>query len=371
MITVIAPPIADMKFNDVVDKPPYKVSEEAQGIYDNLPFVADLHCDALLWKRPLHKRIRRAHVDLPKMHDAHVSLEVFTVVSKSPRGLNFDNNDDKSDDITALMIGQGRTIKSWFSIRNRVGVQSKDLHKLEARDPTKFKIIKNKRDLQTVIVANESEFTLAGGLFGLEGAHPLEGKFKNIDYVYDKGVRMIGLAHFFDNELGGSAHGIVKDGLTDFGRQCVKEFERRNITIDLAHASPQLIEDVAAIAAKPLIVSHTGVKGTCDRGRNLSDEQIMLIAGTGGLIGIGFFDETMCGLEPSLIAKGIEYVRDLVGIEFVALGSDYDGSVEVPFNIKGLPIVVEELLKIGFTEPEIRRVMGENVRDLLLKNLPD
>ena len=124
------------------------------------------------------------------------------------------------------------------------------------------------------------------------------------------------------------------------------------------------------MATKPLVVSHTGVKGTCDRGRNLSDEIIYGVAATGGVIGIGFFEETMCGIEPKLIADGIKYVRDIVGIEYVALGSDYDGSVEVPFNVEGLPIIVEELLKLGFTEPEIRRVMGENVRDLLLKSLP-
>ena len=75
-------------------------------------------------------------------------------------------------------------------------------------------------------------------------------------------------------------------------------------------------------------------------------------------------------MDPSLIADGIMYVRDLVGIEYVALGSDYDGSVTTPFDITGLPLLVEELIKLGFTEEEIARVMGENVRDFLLKNLP-
>ena len=371
LTTMFGPPIIDRYLNGVVEHPPYEVSVEAQKIYDELPFIADLHCDALLWKRPMLKDLKRAHVDLPKMHEAHVSLEVFTVVSKSPRGLNFEENDSNSDDISMLMIGQGRPLRSWFNLKHRVGVQSQKLHHLEQKSNSTFKIVKNKKDLQSIIEANKDSFQVSGGLFGLEGAHPLRGKFKNIEFMYNKRVRMVGLVHFFDNKLGGSAHGVDKGGLTEFGKKCVQEFERRNMIIDLAHASPQLVEEVTAIATKPLVVSHTGVRGTCDRGRNLSDEQIMAVARTGGLIGIGFFEETMCGLEPKLIAEGIKYVIDLVGYEFVALGSDYDGSVKVPFNITGLPIIVEELLKVGLTEPEIRRVMGENVRDFMLKNLPD
>ena len=370
VITVIGPPIVDKKLNGVIDPGPYLVSQQAQEVYDNLDFIADLHCDALLWKRPMHERLERSHVDLVKMQEARVSLEVFTVVSKAPHNLNFDSNDDNSDDITKLCITQARPIRSWFGLKHRVGMQSAQLHQLEKKGKGSFSIIRNKGDLMHLIENNKEEHKVSGGLFGLEGAHPLEGDFDNIDYVYDKGIRMIGLVHFFDNELGGSAHGINKGGLTDFGRQCVASFEDRNIIIDLAHASEQLISEVLDIAQNPVVVSHTGVRGTCDRGRNLSDEQVMRIAGNGGLIGIAFFEETMCGMDAVLIADGIRYVRDLVGIDYVALGSDYDGSVTTPFDITGLPVIVEHLLSYGFTTDEIAKVMGENVRDFLLKNLP-
>jgi microsomal dipeptidase-like Zn-dependent dipeptidase len=364
-------PAVDNHLNNVSPNKLEAVSPEAQTIYDNLPFIADLHCDALLWNRPIHKRLKRAHVDLPKLQEAKVDLQVFTVVSKSPSGLNFDSNDSKSDQLTMLNIVQARPFKAWFSLKNRVGVQSKALHRLQTKMPDQFKIIKTQADLKALIEANKNEHQFSGGLFGLEGAHPLEGKIENIDYMFEQGTRMIGLVHFFDNEVGGSAHGIEKGGLTEFGKQCIKMFEEKNIIIDLAHASPELAKEVLAMATKPLVVSHTGVQGTCDRGRNLSDEVIKGVAAGGGIIGIGFFEETMCGIDPKLIADGIKYVRDLVGIDFVALGSDYDGSVEVPFNILGLPIIVDELLKQGFTELEIRKVMGENVRDLLLKMLPE
>jgi len=369
-LLLFASRLVDGKLNGVTMKAPYVVSAEAQTLYDDLDFVADLHCDALLWKRNMRKRLKRSHVDLPKMQEAHVSLQVFTVVSKSPRGLNFDQNDSNSDDITLFCIAQGRPIKSWFNIKHRVGFQSNHLHRLESKADGAFKVVKDRSDLKELIEANKDGYKVSGGLFGLEGAHPLKGEIRNVDYIYEKGARMVGLVHFFDNELGGSAHGMEKGGLTDFGRECIREFEKRNIVIDLAHASEQLTKEVLEYATQPVIVSHTGVRGTCDRGRNLSDEQIRGVAATGGIIGIGFFDETMCGMEPSMIIDGIAYVRDLVGIEHVALGSDYDGSVVTPFDVTGLPILVEEMLKAGFTENEIRKVMGENVRDFLLENLP-
>jgi membrane dipeptidase len=107
------------------------------------------------------------------------------------------------------------------------------------------------------------------------------------------GFRMIGLAHFFDNEFAGSAHGVEKYGLTEQGRALVRDMERRKILVDLAHASPKTIEDVTAMASRPVIFSHTGVRGTCDNRRNLSDEQLRKIAATGGVIGIGFWDVWM------------------------------------------------------------------------------
>jgi microsomal dipeptidase-like Zn-dependent dipeptidase len=141
------------------------------------------------------------------------------------------------------------------------------------------------------------------------------------------------------------------------------------IFIDLAHSSPAIVEDVLNLSNEPVIVSHTGVRGVLDSQRNLSDEQIQRIAKNGGIIGIAFFDMAVGTPEIPNIIASIKHVRDLVGIEYVALGSDYDGSVAVPFDITGLPLIVEGLLEAGFSESEIRAVMGENVKQFFLKNL--
>ena len=175
VLTIVGSPIVDSKLNGVTDRGPYIVSAEARALYEDLDFIADLHCDALLWKRPLHKKLKRSHVDLPKLHEANVSLQVFTVVSKSPRNLNFDMNDSNSDDLVLLNIAQGRSVRAWFSLKHRVEAQSRQLHRLEKRANGTFKIIRSQVDLQDLIKANKNGFRMSGGLFGLEGAHPLEG----------------------------------------------------------------------------------------------------------------------------------------------------------------------------------------------------
>jgi microsomal dipeptidase-like Zn-dependent dipeptidase len=147
--------------------------------------------------------------------------------------------------------------------------------------------------------------------------------------------------------------------------------EARHMIVDLAHASPKTIADVLAIATRPLVVSHTGVKGTCDNNRNLSDDQIRAVAAKGGLIGIGYWDTATCGSDASAIVKAMRYVSDRVGAEHVALGSDFDGAVTTPFDTTGLVEITDAMMEAGFSEKEIRMIMGENVMTFLRANLPE
>ena len=206
-------------------------------------------------------------------------------------------------------------------------------------------------------------------MLGIEGAHCLEGKLNNLDKLYEEGVRLIGPTHFFDNELGGSAHGLSGEGLTEFGQKVIKRMEELGMIIDLTHTSPKMIEDILQQVHSPVLVSHTGVNGTFESPRNLSDRQLRMIAKNGGLIGITFFK----GAIPKVGVKGIvdamKYVKDLIGVEHVAVGSDFDGDVYAPFDITGFPLIVEEMLRQNFTEKEIRAIMGENVKNFLLANL--
>lgn len=364
------PSYIESERNPVKMDSPYQVSSEAQELYDRLEFISDLHCDALLWGRDLTKRGDRGHVDFPRMREAHVSLEMFTIVSKSPAGQNMQkNSEDTFDNITPLTIAKGESPLNWFSLINRTLSQAQSLEGFVAKEKGKAILVKSKADLEELIEKRKSDPSVIGAMLGIEGAHALEGSLENLEKVYEAGIRMIGPTHFFDNALGGSAHGESGEGLSDFGKEVIRRMNEMGIFIDLAHASPAIVADVLELSTEPVIVSHTGVRAVLDSQRNLSDEQIRKIAQNGGIIGIAFFDMAVGTPELPNIIASIKHVRDLVGIEYVALGSDYDGSVAVPFDITGLPLIVEGLMKEGFTEAEIRAIMGENVKNFFLKNL--
>jgi membrane dipeptidase len=364
------PQYVEKERNPVKMDAPYRVSTEAQALYDRLDFIADLHCDALLWGRNLNKRGDRGHVDFPRMREANVALEMFTIVSKSPAGQNMKNNSKETfDNITPLTIAKGESPWNWFSLVNRTLSQARSLEEFIENESGRAIFIKSKEDLKTLLQARKSNKKVIGSMLGIEGGHALEGSLANLDLFYEAGVRMIGPTHFFDNEFGGSAHGENGAGLTDFGKQAVKRMNELGIFIDLAHSSPAIVEDVLTLSTMPVIVSHTGVRAVLDSPRNLSDEQIRQIAANRGLIGIAFFDMAVGEPELPNIIASIKHVRDLVGIQHVALGSDYDGSVAVPFDITGLPLIVEGLINTGFTEEEIRAVMGENVKNFFLTYL--
>jgi membrane dipeptidase len=366
----LIPPYIEAQRNPVAQNPPYTLSPEAEKLYERLDFIADLHCDALLWGRNLNKKGTRGHVDFPRMREANVALEMFTIVSKSPSGQNMKkNSEDTFDNITPLTIAKGEGPWNWFSLFNRTLSQSEALADFVEEEDEKAIFIKSKNDLIQLIEARKNDKDVIGAMLGIEGGHAIEGSLENLDEIYEAGVRMIGPTHFFDNEFGGSAHGESNEGLTDFGKVAIKRMNELGIFIDLAHSSPAIIDDVLDLSTKPIIISHTGVRAVLDSQRNLSDPQIRRIAENGGIIGVAFFDGAVGTPELPNIVASIKHVRDLVGIQYVALGSDYDGSVAVPFDITGLPLIVKELMNAGFTEEEIRAVMGENVKHFFLQNL--
>jgi microsomal dipeptidase-like Zn-dependent dipeptidase len=146
--------------------------------------------------------------------------------------------------------------------------------------------------------------------------------------------------------------------------------EDLGMIVDLAHASAATIDDVVAMATKPVLVSHTGVRGTCDSPRNLTDRQLEQVAETGGLIGIAFFRYATCGRDVGSIVRAIRHAVDRVGVDHVALGSDFDGAVRTPFDSAALSVVTDALLAAGCSDRDVAAIMGENVRRFLMEVLP-
>jgi len=369
ILFLYGPRWVEHNLNGTLEKPPYQVSEKALALHRKL-FVADLHADSLLWNRNLLKRSRDGNVDIPRLIEGNVALQAFTVVTKSPRGLNLERNDANSDNITLLAIVERWPFETWTSLKQRALYQANQLQSFADDSRGKFFVIRTQQQLAGYLMLRKQNPDITAGFLGLEGSQALEGNLNNVDVLFDAGFRMMAPAHFFDTEIGGSAHGLKKGGLTALGKKWVEKLESKKILIDVAHASPATIQDVLALAKQPVIDSHTGVKGTCNNIRNLSDEELRGIAATGGVVGIGYWETAICGKDVRAIVRAIRYASNLVGSEHVALGSDYDGSVTVPFDTTGLAKITEALLQDRFTEEQVRNIMGENVLRLMQQSLP-
>ena len=351
----------------------WPVTAEAQALHDRL-VIGDWHSDALLWDRDLLDRADRGHTDVPRLLDGNMAVQVFTTVTKSPRGQNYDHNaTDTGDNITPLFIGQLRPPRSWFSLRERALVQAQALQDAADRAPDRLRVIRSRADLADHLARRQAGAQVLGAVLGSEGGHPLEGDLANLDVLYDAGFRLMGLTHFFDNELGGSLHGEggTGAGLSDFGRQVVDGMIERGMVIDLAHASPLMVQDVLAIPEARPILSHTGIHGHCGSARNLDDDLVRQIAAKGGVIGIGFWADVVCGATPAHVAEAIVAAIDLVGEDHVSLGSDYDGSVGVPFDAANLAALTQALMDEGLSEDQIAKVMGANMIRYLNETLPE
>jgi microsomal dipeptidase-like Zn-dependent dipeptidase len=366
----LVPRLVDIGMNAVKPDPATPApSAAAQALHRKL-FIADLHCDSFLWNRDLLKRHTRGHVDVPRLIAGNVALETFTVVSQTPVSLNIERNAPTPDSLRLLMFAQLRPPATWNSPFRRALDQAARLRETAANSGGRLVFIRNKSELAGYVRSRSQNAGITAGWLGAEGAHALEGNLKNLDTLYDAGFRLIGLTHFFDNDFAGSAHGLEKYGLTEKGHELVRRMEAKKMIVDLAHSSPQTIADVLAMATRPVIVSHTGVKGVCNNRRNLSDDELRGVARTGGVIGIGFWETAVCGTGAAYIAKAVRYAVGVVGIEHVGLGSDFDGAVTTPFDATGLVELTDALLQQGFTEDEITKIMGGNVLRLLSDSLP-
>jgi membrane dipeptidase len=362
--------IADWWLNDVTLSPPYTASNEALELHKSL-IIVDLHADPLLWERDLLTRNQRGHVDLPRLQDGNVALQVFGVVTGVPFPLRMENNEDKNDLITFLAKSQDWPEVTHDSRLQRALFQAKRLHDRAQDSQGKLQLIKTRADLETLIANRQQGKQVIGGLLSLEGTHALEGNPANIDTLYNAGFRMLGLVHLMDIDMAGSAHGVSRHGLTDKGRIMLQRALDLNMIIDLAHASEQTIDDVLEIVDRPVVVSHGGVRATCDTARNLADRHIKAVAKTGGVIGIGIYEYAVCGKTFADTVRAIRHVVNLVGIEYVALGTDFDGATETMVDATGLVLLTEALQKADFSAEEIRAIMGQNAIRVLRSTLPD
>jgi membrane dipeptidase len=358
------------RFVNRVDPVPLpEISARARALHDGT-FVVDLHADSLLFGRDLLERSAVGHVDLPRLQEGGVALQVFDAVTVAPVGMNIHRTGTGGlDMLDALDAGQlapqriGRPLA-------RALAQAERLSRFAADSDGRLVIVRTRADLHALAERRRADRGVVGAVLGVEGAHALEGELANLDALEAAGYRVVGLAHFFDNEFSGSAHGEERKGLTAAGRALVEALDSRKLVIDLAHASASAFAETLALTRRPVLVSHSGVRATCDNARNLSDGQLRAVAKNGGVVGIGFWSTAVCGRTPAQIAAAIRHAIDVAGEDHVALGSDYDGATTVGFDVAQLRCVTQALVDAGLSDGAIRKVLGENAHRLFSTALP-
>ena len=358
---IFAPAWFDKQTNMVDGEPLPEIRAEAQKLHDSL-MIVDLHGDTLLWKRKITDSTDYGHIDLDRLEAGNVGLQIFSSVTKTPKGQNYDSNSGDTDNITLLAITQLQPVRTWFSLLERQLYHAQKLDKAVAVSGGRLASISKPEDFDRLDKS-------IGVLFSAEGLQTLEGDRANLKKLYASGMRMAGMVHFFDNELAGSMHGIEKGGLTEFGRTIIRDMEDMGMIVDIAHSSHATVADILQMAKRPVVSSHGGVQAVCGVNRNLTDAEIRGVAATGGVIGLGYWDGAMCDTDPATVAKAVKHVRDLVGIEYVALGSDFDGAVTTRFDTSGIVQITQALMDAGFTEAEIRAVMGLNALRVIRQGL--
>jgi membrane dipeptidase len=360
---------AERRHCPTTNPPPYRSSWRAQALHGDLQIV-DLHADTLLWGRDLLRRGTQGQVDVPRLVEGNVALQVLAASTKVPHNANLERNDDRSDDVTLLGIAAGWPPRTWGSLLARALHLASRANRFAERSNGRFSLIRTRLDLAAYLERRRFDPTITAGLLSIEGAHALDDDPDNIDTLADAGFRMLSLSHLFDNRFGGSAHGVDKGRLTPAGRDVIEWMEAWGMIVDVAHASIPTIDDVLAMATRPVVASHTGVRGTADNARNLSDAHLRGIADTGGLIGIGFWPAATGGDDVAAIARAIRHATNVAGFDHVGLGSDFDGAVAQPIDATGMIQITDALLETGFGDDQVAAVMGGNALRLLRETLP-
>jgi microsomal dipeptidase-like Zn-dependent dipeptidase len=346
-----------------------EVSEAARALHAS-SFVVDLHADSLLFGRDLLERSDLGHVDLPRLREGGVGLQVFAVPTVVPYGQNMERNE--GDALDMLTLGG-------LVFRPRLGLASPTERALLLADQLaayaeaddRLMIVRTRRDLARLRERRAADPEVVGALLAIEGAHAMESEPENLERLFAAGYRMLGLTHFFDNAYAGSAHGVDRGSVSPLGLRTLDRMDELGMLHDVAHLSPAGVDTLLGRVKRPVVFSHGGVKGACDNVRNLSDAHVRRIADQGGVVGIGYWEWATCGTTPAEVVRAIQHVIALVGDENVGLGSDYDGGTSVAFDTSQLVLLTQAMLDAGLPERSIRRVLGENALRAIEQGLPD
>ncbi len=312
---------------------------------ENNMFVLDSHCDTpseIVRGRDLSQDNATGHVDFPKIGRSCVDGAFFALYI--PAEL------DENEAMECAMRQYGAVADILAGNAGQAGVAI-----------SRSQAYKNKA---------EGRFSI---FLGLENGSPIGKSIDRIKIFYDKGIRYITLCHSKDNEICDSCASAVKrwGGLSPFGREVVAEMNRLGMLIDVSHVSDETFYDVLRYSTKPVVATHSCCRALCNHKRNMTDDMIKALAAAGGVIQINFYPYFLDaaykegGSIPSytLIADHIDHVVDLVGVDHVGIGSDFDGIEVTPEgmeDISMMPKLFEELRRRGYSETDLEKIASGN-----------
>jgi len=203
-------------------------------------------------------------------------------------------------------------------------------------------------------------------MLGIENGHALDGKIENLRHFAQRGIVYMTLCHNGDNDICDSARGSQTwGGVSDFGKQVIREMNRLGIMVDLSHAHEKSFYDALELSQTPIVCSHSSCRALCDHPRNLTDDQMRALAAKGGVMQVTLYKgflvkDGQATIEDAM--RHLEHAIDVMGIDHVGLGTDFDGDGGIVglANSSELPNFTRQLLKRQFSEEDIQKIWGGN-----------
>lgn len=245
------------------------------------------------------------------------------------------------------------------------------VHEMCRRYPDVFEVALTADDVERIVAEGK-----IASLMGVEGGHSIENSLENLRRLFDRGARYMTLTHSRNVEWADSATDEPQhQGLTEFGREVVREMNRLGMLVDLSHVSPKTMHDTLDETKAPVIFSHSSARAICDHPRNVPDDVLLRLPDNGGVVMVNFMSGYIVPTEQLAadrqahgtfrdVVDHIEHVIRVAGIDHVGIGSDYDGVSRLPIGLEDVscyPRLTEELLRRGYERDHIHQVLGGNV----------
>jgi membrane dipeptidase len=341
------------------------------------PVVFDGHNDTVLsltgTGRSFFEKSDEGHIDLPRAQEGGLGGGFFAVYIRDPQNFEDLTDPDEAAKQAMARYGDVSTMPEPMGLDHALPEAMKltaTLFRLERESQGKVKIVRTAAELQ---------HCLDNGIFAMilhfEGAEPIDTDLDSLEVFYQAGLRSLGLTW---SRINAFAYGVpfkfpsspdLGPGLTDAGKSLVRKCNELGIMIDLSHITEKGFWDVQKISTKPLVATHSNAHVVSQSPRNLTDKQLDAVRDSGGVVGlnyhVGFLrpdGQNSADTPLSVMVDHVEHLVEKLGIDGVALGSDYDGAT-MPADLKdaaGLPKLMASMRDRGFDDESLRKIAHEN-----------